>query len=216
MIKYYSVKKAQEIVRNNAVLIGKVCASCQIPEAYLKAVLLSEIPEIDLFDSLADSVVALNWLRYSLFRSYNPEKHTKNPLRKFDSSTGYGQIFSRVAVEALLFARSRGIPAGECIRGELSPANPDDLRRIWFRLRHDKEFNLTCSALNLVFAAYQMTGRIGFGEYTPEEIKLIFSRYNGNVRHITAYGEKAYAYYLKTAGNTGGKTAVLAGEEETT
>ena len=196
MIKLYSIKKAREIVRNNNALIGRVCTSCRIPAAYLEAVLLSEIPEIDLFDFVADSAVALNWLRYSLFRSYEPEKHTKNPLRKFDSSTGYGQIFARVAIEALLFARSRGIPAGECFAGELSPENPDDLRRVWFRLRHDKAFNLTCSALNLVSAADQMTGRIEFDGYTPEEIKLIFSRYNGNVRHITAYGEKAYAYFV--------------------
>ena len=41
-----------------------------------------------------------------------------------------------------------------------------------------------------------MTGRIEFDGYSPEEIKLIFSRYNGNVRHITAYGEKAYAYFV--------------------
>ena len=195
MIKLYNIKKAREIVRDNHVLIGRICTSCRIPPAYLEAVLLTEIPEIDLFDFFADSAVALNWLRYSLFRSYEPEKHTRNPLRKFDSSTGYGQIFSRVAIEALLFARSRGIPAGECITGELSPENPDDLRRVWFRLRHDKAFNMTCSALNLVSAADQMTGRIGFDGYTPEEIKLMFSRYNGNVRHITAYGEKAYEYF---------------------
>ena len=198
MIKLYSTTKAGEIVRDNHALIGRVCSSCRIPPAYLEAVLLSEIPEIDLFDFFADTAVALNWLRYSLFRSYKPERHTRNPLRKFDSSTGYGQIFSRVAIEALLFARSRGIPAGDCITGDLSPENPDDLRRVWFRLRHDKEFNLTCTALNLVAAADQMTGRIAFEEYTPEEIKLIFSRYNGNVRHITAYGEKAYAYYLNS------------------
>ena len=201
MVKLYSIKKAREIVRDNHALIGSVCASCWLPEAYLEAVLLSEIPEIDLFDFLADTAVALNWLRYSLFRSYEPERHTRNPLRKFDSSTGYGQIFSRVAIEALLFAGSRGIPAGECITGELSPENPDDLRRVWFRLRHDKAFNLTCSALNLVSAADQMTGRIAFEEYTPEEIKLIFSRYNGNVRHITAYGEKAYAHFLNSVEN---------------
>ena len=208
MIKFYSTGKVQKFIRDNHELIGRVCASCQLPPAYLEAVLLSEMPEIDLFDYLADTAVALNWLRYALFGSYQPERHTRNPLRKFDSSTGYGQIFSRVAIEALLFAQSRGIPAGKCITGELSAENPDDLRRVWFRLHYDKAFNLTCAALNLVSAAAQMTGRIGFEEYTPEEVKLIFSRYNGNVRHITAYGEKAYTYFLSYAGNSGSKSEI--------
>ncbi|MBR2703373.1 MAG: hypothetical protein IKE47_04335, partial [Oscillospiraceae bacterium] len=57
-------------------------------------------------------------------------------------------------------------------------------------------FNLKCSALNLLHAAFQMTGRVDFGQYTEEELKLIFTRYNGNVKQISAYGEKAYRYYL--------------------
>ena len=30
-----------------------------------------------------------------------------------------------------------------------------------------------------------------------EELKLCFSRYNGNVRKVTAYGEQAFLYYLE-------------------
>ena len=41
-----------------------------------------------------------------------------------------------------------------------------------------------------------MTGRIDFEHYTPEEMKLIFTRYNGNLKQISPYGEKAYQYYL--------------------
>ena len=196
-MKLYTPEKADRIIQDNAALIESVCASCRIPPSFLKAVLCMEIPEIDISDIIADKLVTFNWFRYSLFHIYTPQRHTRNPLHKFDSSTGYGQIFSRVAIEALLFARGKGIPAGAVISGDLSTDNPDDLRRIWLRLHHDKAFNLTCSALNLVHAAYQMTGRIEFGGYTPDEIRLIFSRYNGNVKHITAYGEKAYACYLR-------------------
>ena len=82
------------------------------------------------------------------------------------------------------------------ISGELSPVRPEDLRRVWLRLNHEPVFNLNCSALNLLHAAFQMTGRVDFGQYTEEELKLIFTRYNGNVKQISAYGEKAYRYYL--------------------
>jgi hypothetical protein len=156
-----------------------------------------EIPEIDLMDLAADASVRLNWLRYSMTCSYNPERHTRNPLRKFDSSTGYGQIFSRVAIEAIQFARSRGIPVNIGITGDLSPTRPEDLMRVWLRLNRDPVFNLNCSALNLLHAAFQMTGRIDFEHFTDEEMKMIFTRYNGNVKQISAYGEKAFQYYLK-------------------
>ena len=160
MFKLYSMEKAKRIVSDQSDLIESICAPYRLPSACLKAILLMEIPEIDLTDLFADTIVWLNWLRYSLTHRYNPERHTQNPLRKFDSSTGYGQIFSRVAIEAILFARSRGIPVDAGISGELSPVRPEDLRRVWLRLNHEPVFNLNCSALNLLHAAFQMTGRV--------------------------------------------------------
>ena len=197
MLKLYSTKKAQKIISERSNLIDSICAFYRLPSACLKAIMLMEIPEIDLMDVVADTSVRLNWLRYSLIHSYNPERHTRNPLRKFDSSTGYGQIFSRVAIEAIQFARSRGIPVDVGIAGELSPSRPEDLRLVWLRLNRDPVFNLNCSALNLLHSAFQMTGRIDFDHYTQDEMKLIFTRYNGNLKQISAYGEKAYQYYLK-------------------
>ena len=196
-MRIYSTGRAKKIVEENASLIDSICSSCCLPPAYLKAVLLMEIPQIDLKDVLADAVVKMNWLRYSLFHVYTPERHTRNPLRKFDSSTGYGQIFARVAIEAILFAEERDIiEKGSFSAEKLSPQDPDSLRYVWKRLNSDKVFNLSCSALNIIHAACQMTGRVDFGSYNEREKKLIFSRYNGNVKHITAYGEEAYRHYI--------------------
>ena len=167
--------------------------------AVIKAVLYKEITDIDVFDPLADAIVAFNWQRVHLLNHLPDLEGSQNKssfFRKFDSSTGYGQIFSRVAIEAILFARSRGIPVDVGITGELSPVRPEDLRRVWLHLNCEPVFNLKCSALNLLHAAFQMTGRVDFGQYTEEELKLIFTRYNGNVKQISAYGEKAYRYYL--------------------
>ena len=196
MIKLYSIKKAQRIISARSDLIDNICALYCLPSACLKAIMLMEIPEIDLMDLLADATVRLNWLRYTFTHRYDPERHTRNPLRKFDSSTGYGQIFSRVAIEAILFAESRGIPIFTNVPGRLSPSRPEDLQRVWLRLHRDPVFNLSCSALNLLHAAFQMTGRIDFEHYTEDEMKLIFTRYNGNVKQVSAYGEKAFQYYV--------------------
>ncbi|MBP5743310.1 MAG: hypothetical protein J6W44_00170 [Oscillospiraceae bacterium] len=196
MIKLYSMEKTKRILSVHSDLIDSICTLYHLPSACLKAILLMEIPEIDLMDLLADASVRLNWFRYSLTHSYAPERHTRNPLRKYDSSTGYGQIFSRVAIEAVLFARSRGIPVDIGLSGDLSPSRPEDLQRVWLRLHRDTVFNLNCAALNLLHAAFQMTGRLDFVHYTEEEMKLVFTRYNGNVKQISAYGEKAYRYYL--------------------
>ena len=45
--------------------------------------------------------------------------------------------------------------------------------------------------------AEEMTSRIDFGGFTPGELKLILSRYNGRVKSITAYGEEAYGHYQR-------------------
>ena len=60
---------------------------------------------------------------------------------------------------------------------------------------------MTAAALNLLSAAEEKTGRIDFPSYSPEELKLIFTRYNGTVPHITPYGEAVYRHYLRYAGD---------------
>lgn len=204
MIRRYSNRRVRRILDDNSALIESICASCRLPPACLRAILLMELPEISLSDTLADLLVSLNWQRYSRFGNFVLDRHTRNPLHKFDSSTGYGQIFAQVAIEAILFAESEGIPVLLGIPGELFPFNPDDLKRVWSRLHRDRVFNLSCAALNLIHAAFQMTGRIDFEGCSEEEKKLIFSRYNGNVRKITPYGERAYQRYLECGGSPSG------------
>jgi len=200
-MKLYSRRKSEEIIRRNSALIESVCTSCHLPPAYLRAILMMELPEINVLDVLTDSLVSVNWLRYDLFHSFRLERHTRNPFRKFDSSTGYAQIFSQVAIEAILFAESEGIPLYLGIPGNLFPFNPDDLKRIWKRLRSDRVFNFSCAALNIVHAAFQMTGRTDFDSFSDDEIKMVLSRYNGNAQRISAYGEQAFQYYLECEKN---------------
>lgn len=196
MLRLYGQRKTRKIITDNHDLIENICAFYQVPSAYLKSILLMELSETNLFDLLADTLVSCNWLRYSKGGRFGLDRHTHNPLMKYDSSTGYAQIFSQVAIEAILFAESEGIPLNLGLSGDLFPFNPDDLERIWKRLRNDRVFNLSCAVLNIIHAAFQMTGRVDFDSYDEEEIKMILTRYNGNAQKISEYGEKAYRYYM--------------------
>ena len=203
MIKLYSSKRTERIITNLDNDITLICRTLHLPTAALKAVLYKEITEIDLFDSLADVVVAINLQRTRLLQTL-PESFSsrQKPLvyRKFDSSTGYGQIFARTAILAIRFASERGILSTAALGLEegrvLSPDSPSDRAEIWRKLHNDRTFNLFCTALNLIYASWEMTGKTDFENFTPEETKLVFTRYNADVRHITLYGEITYRYYL--------------------
>ena len=102
------------------------------------------------------------------------------------------------------FARWRfRVPCGMGLEADfefthrLDPAALPDIRLVWGRLHRDPIFNMTAAALNLLSAAEEKTGRIDFPSYSPEELKLIFTRYNGTVPHITPYGEAVYQHYLR-------------------
>ena len=196
MIHLYSEAQALQMLERCDSDIVRICAECGLPPACLKAVLMMELTRMDILDLLADTVVAVNWLGAPLLRC---APDSGNPLQKFDSSTGYGQIFSRVAIEAIRFAREHGISCAALLdlKPELSPDNQDDLRLVWHRLNRDQLFNLSCSALNLLHCAWQMTGRLDFGSYSPQELKLVFTRYNADVKQVTRYGEAAWAWYLR-------------------
>ena len=214
MLKRYTRKRIEKIIAEETGWIRRLEEMYGLPGAYLQAVLFREMMETDMMDMLADLAVKCYWARYDLL-SWCCRVFKRPPLRRFpvgllkkrDSSTGYAQIFAYVAIRAMRFALQKGL--------ELSPAafgfpedhvpdekDPADLGRVWRRLNGDPGFNLRMAALILISATEEMTGRMDFSSYSPEEIQLIFTRYNANVRAVTAYGRETYQYYLAFSGKT--------------
>ena len=197
MLRLYSDRAAERILRRLDAPIRDIEARYALPAPVLQAVLFREITQIDLPDLLADWLVAFN-LRRVRRRAALPKG--RGSLYKFDSSTGYAQIFGRVGIEAVNFALSRRLTTAEALglpARRLDAKNPRDLRLIWRRLRREPLFNLELAALNLLSAAEEKTGRIDFKSYTPEELQRIFTRYNGTSPTVSAYGEAAYEQYLR-------------------
>lgn len=204
MFKLYSARTAENIIRRMDATIRRISARYAIPAAVLRAVLYQEITQIDLLDLFADWLVQFNWRRLSLRGALSAETLKKRGLLyKLDSSTGYAQVFARVGIEALNFGLDRGLVTAEELslppEKRLDAKEPRDLQLIWRRLHRERAFNLELAALNLLSAAQEKTGRIDFSSYSPEELQLILTRYNGTSREISHYGKSAYAHVLRYA-----------------
>ena len=184
VIRLYPPEKTERIIRELGPLLRQISLDYGVPAAAIMAILRREIGEIDLMDLAADAAVRLGW------------------FSKKDSSTGYMQIFGRVAVRALRFAAARGIERPERLGmpDGMDEGNPADVRRMWLRLNRDREFNLRMGTLNLLAAAEEAAGETDFTCLSAEEIKRAFSRYNANTRSVTPYGEEVWEYYLKYGG----------------
>ena len=186
MLKLISPRRAEKILKTQGEWIKTVAARYGVPAAVIRAILYQEMIEIDLMDMLADLAV---W---------------SNLTAKKDSSTGYAQIFGRVGLNAVNFAVDRGLTdytaLGIGSDHRLEGTSREDVRLVWKLLHRDVRANIEIAALNLLCAAEEMTGRIDFAGFNEQELKLVLTRYNANVRTVTPYGERAYAHYLRYSG----------------
>ena len=198
MLKLYSPRAAERILQRRSADIEDISARCGLPAACLRAILYKELTDIDLLDPVADALVRFNQRRLDTPISGG------GFLQKCDSSTGYGQIFGAVAIRAVNFAVDRGLAdyaaLGLPTDHRLDAQRMADLRLVWGRLHDDPVFNMTATALNLLAAAEEMTGRVDFAGYSDTELKLVFTRYNGNFKEVSPYGEATYEIYRRYAG----------------
>lgn len=205
MIRMYSVKQIRKTISQYTPFLAELEEHYAIPVPVMQALLHQEMEGMDLLDPVADLVVRWN-LTHSAKKHPGgmlPDGYEKasryHLFRKTDSSTGYAQIYAFVAINAINFAVTEGITTYEKLGipadHTLHPRNVNDLWQIWQRLNREPQFNIEIAALNLLSAAKEKTGRPDFASYTPDEIKRIYTRYNGTSSAITEYGEQTYRYY---------------------
>ena len=181
MAQLISQQKAAKILEKYDGHIRSVAERYGVPEAVIKAILFQEMTMVDAMDPLADIAVLLG------------------PRFKRDSSTGYAQIFGYVGVNAINFAVDRGLATYESLGiasdHRLDPSNQHDVRKVWLKLYRDRKANIEIATLNILAAADEMTGRIDFTSFSDDELKLVLTRYNADVKHVTPYGEQAFELY---------------------
>ena len=186
MFELISESHAENIIKKHEGWIDEVSRRYGVPAAAIKAILFKEMIMIDIVDIFADLAVLTG-----LFS-------------KKDSSTGYAQIYGSTGLTAANFALDRGLSdySRLGIRSDhrLDRKDPKDVRFVWMLLRRNRHANIELATINILSAADEMTGRTDMANFSEEEMKLTFTRYNANTRHITPYGEDVYKHYLRYQG----------------
>jgi len=181
VLKLISPKRASKIIARYGEWIDEVSGRYGVPAAAIKAILHQEMVQIDLMDPLADLAASIGI------------------MGKKDSSTGHAQIFGHVGLNAVNYAVDHGLASYESLGiatdHRLDADDPKDVRLIWRKLRHDPKANIEIAALNLLVAADEMVGHTDFSTMSDDELKLVFTRYNANVKHVTPYGERVFGRY---------------------
>lgn len=159
-----------------------------------------------------DAVISMDWLFTRLARNLRLRKalvqapvlwelRQFNPLDpiadeafkaglKDDSSTGWGQIFGWVAIEARNYCVEQGLLNEPLLTLE------DDRSTVWTRLHEDPEYNIETAAYLTVYNAFQVhLPRPGL-DTSDSASERIIARYNGTDEAITEqYGRDVGGVY---------------------
>lgn len=157
-----------------------------------------------------DAVINMDWLFTDLARVLRLRKalvqapvlwelRKWNPLDKFaddavkdgdrdDSSTGWGQIFAWVAIEARNYCMDQGIING-------SRLTDADKTSVWNRLHDDPSYNISTAAYLTIYNAHQIgVARPGLNT-SDADSQDILARYNGTGDGAEKYGRELIGLY---------------------
>lgn len=157
-----------------------------------------------------EAILSYDWLFTSLARQLNLRKaliqapvlwelRKLNPLDfladkdvidgdRDDSSTGWGQIFAWVAIEARNYCRTQGIINGTVL-------TDSDKREVWEKLHSDASYNLQTAAYLTIYNAHQIgLPRPSLATSVPESQRIL-ARYNGTDERAEQYGRELIGLY---------------------
>lgn len=175
-----------------------------IRKAFIQAVATWEIFQLFIQDLATDEAVRLTyfWLTAQDLWEQNPIGSAPLPPVTpllFDSSTGFGQIYAKVAITAHNWAIQNGFASPP----SLDSADWRTMWQVWQKLNEDNAYNLSMAAAVLMAGA---AGALEPGDeviatgpprltYTDEQITKILSRYNGHGNDAELWGEKVRGVY---------------------
>ena len=154
-------------------LFTNLARSLKIRKALIQTPVLWELRKLNPLDPIADDAVRAG--------------------RRDDSSTGYGQIFAKFAIDARNYCIRQGYING------IQLDRTDDLRRVWDSLQ-DPHYNIASGAYLTMYNAYQIELAPPPLTTTPGDTQLILERYNGdksvsNREKIEQYGRELMGLY---------------------
>ncbi|MFE0420657.1 glycoside hydrolase domain-containing protein [Streptomyces tendae] len=150
-------------------LFTRLARNLRLRKALVQAPVLWELRQFNPLDPIADAAV-------------------KAGLRD-DSSTGWGQIFAWVAVEARNYCVEQGLLNEPLLTLE------DDRSTVWTGLHEDPEYNIETAAYVTVYNAFQIgLPRPGL-DTSDADTERIIARYNGTNEAAEQYGRDVGGVY---------------------
>ncbi len=196
IIHNYTPEECIDIIIDNDIYITNYCNKYSVPKAFVQTILLRELWCVNATDYIADSFVIEYFKRLQYMEkqgTLTSEEMDPNIWERTDSSTGLGQIFAYVAIEAYNLAIDLGIVNDT----KYDTSDWHDILYMWMFLKSDSSFNIKMVTLEMYHCAIDTGNSTDFYNYnySASQIKSIFSRYNGTGQAAQSYGEECYSYY---------------------
>jgi peptidoglycan hydrolase-like protein with peptidoglycan-binding domain len=191
----HSMDESLDVVLGYDTLITNVSRSFGVRKALIQTESFWEYWKETPADNIADGLV-LAWYAYQhAFEAWQQLPIGPAPTPPIggrdDDSTGISQIFARTAIRARNYAISQGLISGDTL-------NADDwhvLEDVWNKLHDDGNYNISTVPLVLFEGAAQV-GVPGIRlNYSDDELKRIFARYNGTGADADHYGVELFGVY---------------------
>jgi len=157
-----STTTAYDLVLSADWLFTSLAWQLKLRKALIQAPVLWELRKLNPGDFAADEAVKLGL--------------------KDDSSTGWGQIFSWVTIEARNYCIQQGIING-------TPLTSDDLRSVWDKLQ-DTTYNIGSVAYLTVYNSYQLGIARPSLTTSLTDTQALLARYNGTGEAAQQYGSE--------------------------
>ncbi|MEU4682581.1 glycoside hydrolase domain-containing protein [Streptomyces xinghaiensis] len=148
-------------------LFTNLARTLKMRKALIQAPVLWELRKLNPLDALADEAV-------------------KNGLRD-DCSTGWGQIFAWVTIEARNYCIQQGIING-------TPLTSSDTSAVWNRLQ-EPEYNIPSVAYLTVYNAHQLGISRPKTTTSLSDTQALLARYNGTGEYAEKYGRELIGLY---------------------
>lgn len=202
LVSWHSSEEALDTVLQYDQFITDCCNEFNIQKELLQTVFFREQRFVWFSDDYMDSEVIDSYNYDSAFETWmnlSPAEQLivqmpEKPLAyNHDCSTGLCQIFAATAIKSINYAVMNGIISDERI---YDVSNLEDLKKIWFKLRDEPEFNIKCAILTLIYEALStLKYDDNFTEYSYDQIAMLFTKYNSSVDEPNDYGKECTDWY---------------------
>lgn len=200
ILSNYTTTECVDIILNYDSTITSYCNLYCVPKEFVQTLLLRELWCVDATDTASDQAVQAYfawkteyeyWSNMPTWQQAIVSPPVAPSVMQEDSSTGLGQMFAWVAINAHNLAINKGL-----ISGAYYNANDwHDCEYVWNKLRNDNNFAIKMTTLEMYHCA-DYAGVCGsLFHCTESQIKSILARYNGTGNDATDYGNECYEYY---------------------